>query len=205
MSFIAGRYDQSHAHQEQGAFSLYRGRWLAVTENIWTHSGIQQGSETNNVLRFTRAGHNIGQVRPSESTLAIDATPTDGQHPRQRQSQSRLRKRLGRAHLAARHRFRRRNVARARSLRRRSRRGGRIPDQRSGRNRSSTATMCGPAISMSSCRHPPKRRSAGVDWTAQDADFLSGWRIDIEGSGGAFDVRLSAADAPPKRAREEKN
>jgi Heparinase II/III-like protein len=54
LAFVAGPYNESHAHQEQGGFTLFAHDWLAVTENIWTHSGIQQGTETHNVLRFER-------------------------------------------------------------------------------------------------------------------------------------------------------
>ncbi len=56
LSYIAGPYNESHAHQDQGAFTLYsRGAWLAVTENIWSRSGIQQGPEVHNTLRFERS------------------------------------------------------------------------------------------------------------------------------------------------------
>lgn len=62
LSFVAGPYNESHAHQEQGGFTLFsRGEWLAVTENIWSHSGIQQGTETNNVVRFERANPDARQ------------------------------------------------------------------------------------------------------------------------------------------------
>lgn len=54
LAFVAGPYDQSHAHQEQGGFTLFGGDWLAAPENLWTHSGLQQGTETHNVLRFER-------------------------------------------------------------------------------------------------------------------------------------------------------
>ncbi len=54
MSYVAGPYNESHAHQDQGAFTLFANDWLAVTENIWTHSGIQQGTEVHNMLRFER-------------------------------------------------------------------------------------------------------------------------------------------------------
>ncbi len=54
LAVVAGPYNESHAHQEQGGFTLFARDWLAVTENIWSHSGIQQGTETNNVLRFER-------------------------------------------------------------------------------------------------------------------------------------------------------
>jgi hypothetical protein len=73
MAFIAGNYSQSHAHQEQGAFTLFQGDWLAVTENIWSRSGIQQGTETNNVIRFVRNGKPLPQHQPSHAVLTIDA------------------------------------------------------------------------------------------------------------------------------------
>jgi hypothetical protein len=66
LQLTAGPYDQSHAHEDQGGFTLYRNTWLAVTSNIWTHSGLQGGggggtvgdldTGVNNVIRFTRPG-----------------------------------------------------------------------------------------------------------------------------------------------------
>jgi hypothetical protein len=61
LSFVAGPYDESHAHQDQGSFTFYRNGWLAATSNIWSHSGIQQGVEAHNVLRFMRNGSTIEQ------------------------------------------------------------------------------------------------------------------------------------------------
>ena len=71
LSFSAGSYVQSHAHQDQGSFTLFSGDWLAVTENIWSHSGIQQGTEVHNVVRFVRNGANVKQRAPSHSTMNI--------------------------------------------------------------------------------------------------------------------------------------
>lgn len=71
MSITAGPYDESHAHQDQGSFTFYKNTWLAVTSNIWSHSGIQQGVDVHNVLRFARSGAVIGQ-NESVSTM----TPT---------------------------------------------------------------------------------------------------------------------------------
>ncbi|MCB1569025.1 MAG: hypothetical protein KDI69_09470, partial [Xanthomonadales bacterium] len=71
MAFTAGKFDQSHAHQEQGAFTLFEGDWLAVTSNIWTHSGIQAGTEVNNMLRFTRNGDIVTQRSGTTSTMAV--------------------------------------------------------------------------------------------------------------------------------------
>lgn len=73
LAFVAGKYSESHAHQEQGAFTLFQGDWLAVTENIWTHSGIQQGTETNNVLRFVRHGTTVPQHAGSRALVTIRA------------------------------------------------------------------------------------------------------------------------------------
>jgi hypothetical protein len=71
LQFAAGPYTQSHAHQDQGSFTLFQGDWLAVTENIWTHSGIQQGTDTNNVLRFEKAGAVVPQREGTTSTMTV--------------------------------------------------------------------------------------------------------------------------------------
>ncbi|NOT88937.1 MAG: hypothetical protein HOP03_12220 [Lysobacter sp.] len=74
LAFVAGPYNESHAHQEQGGFTLFARDWLTVTENIWTHSGIQQGTETHNVLRFERdtAGQRvIQQHQPGTSRMTV--------------------------------------------------------------------------------------------------------------------------------------
>jgi hypothetical protein len=73
LQFIAGPYDQSHAHEEQGAFTLYRDDWLAVTSNIWSRSGLQGGggggdvrvgdlgTGVSNVVRFEKPGPLAGE------------------------------------------------------------------------------------------------------------------------------------------------
>jgi hypothetical protein len=71
LQFSAGPYTQSHAHQDQGAFMLFQDRWLAVTENIWTHSGIQQGTDTSNMLRFERSGAIVPQRADTVSTMTV--------------------------------------------------------------------------------------------------------------------------------------
>lgn len=73
LNFSAGPYTQSHAHQDQGAFTLFDRDWLAVTENIWTHSGIQQGTETNNVVRFENAGSIVPQRDGTTSTISVSS------------------------------------------------------------------------------------------------------------------------------------
>jgi hypothetical protein len=76
LAFNAGAYNESHAHQDQGGFTLFANDWLAVTENIWSHSGIQQGTETHNVVRFEKGGQVIGQCEPSTSSMTV--TPGTG-------------------------------------------------------------------------------------------------------------------------------
>src|SRR3546814_14419989 len=71
VAFSAGAYNESHAHQDQGGFTLFANDWLAVTDNIWSHSGIQQGTETHNVVRFENGGRAIGQCAPSTSSMTV--------------------------------------------------------------------------------------------------------------------------------------
>jgi hypothetical protein len=59
--FTCGPYTESHAHRDQGAFQLFRDEWLAPTSNIYTHSGIQQGEEQNNLVRVIQNGSTIAQ------------------------------------------------------------------------------------------------------------------------------------------------
>ena len=68
LTFVAGLFDESHAHQDQGAFSIFQGDWLAVTENIHTRSGIQQGTDVHNVLLFVENGAIVRQGFGSQST-----------------------------------------------------------------------------------------------------------------------------------------
>lgn len=86
MSMIAGQFDQSHAHQDQGSFTLFRRDWLAVTNNIWSYSGINQDVPVHNTLRFVRAdGTVVPQTRSevvasslswSEDAVGIRAVAT---------------------------------------------------------------------------------------------------------------------------------
>jgi hypothetical protein len=71
LQFSAGPYVESHAHQDQGSFTLFRHDWLAVTENIWTHSGIQQGTDVHNLVRFERDGAIVPQRVGTTSSLTV--------------------------------------------------------------------------------------------------------------------------------------
>jgi hypothetical protein len=56
-----GYYDQSHAHQDQGGFSFFKNGWLSITSNVYSNSGINQGTEVENVLRFDSGGSPVPQ------------------------------------------------------------------------------------------------------------------------------------------------
>lgn len=71
MSFVAGPYNESHAHQDQGSFTLFARDWLAVTENIWTHSGIQQGTPVHNVVRFERSNPDAQQCAAPRGDVVV--------------------------------------------------------------------------------------------------------------------------------------
>jgi hypothetical protein len=87
MSYVAGPYNESHAHQDQGSFTLYARDWLAVTENIWSRSGIQQGTEVHNMMRFERSSTSaqqctspandriVHQCESSQSVATMTVTP----------------------------------------------------------------------------------------------------------------------------------
>jgi hypothetical protein len=85
LQLTAGPYDQSHAHEDQGAFTLYRNTWLAVTSNIWSNSGLQGGggggnapdihTGANNLVRFSvpgAAGEPSETIRQNLSTSTME-------------------------------------------------------------------------------------------------------------------------------------
>jgi hypothetical protein len=75
LAVVAGKYDQSHAHQDQGSFTFFRRDFLAVTSNIWSHSGLHEETSAHNTIRFARAdGSTIGQSQ--SDTLASTMTST---------------------------------------------------------------------------------------------------------------------------------
>ena len=77
LAFVAGKFDQSHAHEDQGSFTLFKNDWLAVTPNVWSHSGIHQEVDVHNVIRFVRSGSTIEQNR-SDSVQSTMTYATDG-------------------------------------------------------------------------------------------------------------------------------
>lgn len=189
LDFTVGPFDQVHAHQAQGAFTLFAGDWLAVTENIWSHSGIEQGTPTNNVVRFERDGEPVPQVMPTTSTLTLEATGPDGQvhavadltpayggDPAVRAWQRRIdfQDRV----LTVQDSFAvspgTRAVFQLNVPARPTIKGNTAV---AGRLRMTVLSPAGASLTV-------------VDWTAVDADYTSGWRIDVRGPGDRFVVRL---------------
>ena len=201
LAFVAGPYNESHAHQEQGGFTLFARDWLTVTENIWSHSGIQQGTETHNVLRFERetpiarqchAPPNdrvVHQCQPTRSRMTV--TPgADGALSVE-------------ADLSA-------AYGRSPSVQRWTRRlefaGGRLrvqddfalaPDTRAVFQLQLPAepTIEGQTATAGRLRvrviAPADARLSALDWRSVDsAEFRSGWRLDIAGGTDTYVVML---------------
>lgn len=192
LGFNAGPYVESHAHQDQGAFTLFAGDWLAVSENIWSHSGIQQGTEVQNVVRFERDGSILRQREGTHSSMEI--TGID-----QATGNVAISADLGPAYAPD---------SGVRSWKRTIRFGGRkliVSD------RFSTATGVEAVFQINVPKKPVingREASAGdlhvrvvtpedavidvLEWPSLDAqEFRSGWRIDVRGSGDSFVVELS--------------
>jgi hypothetical protein len=89
--FIAGPYDQSHAHHDQGSLLVYQAEWLAYDANIDSHSGIRQDEELHNLVRVESDGEVLRmregstpstllalQDEPAFTYLAADVTSVYG-------------------------------------------------------------------------------------------------------------------------------
>lgn len=73
MSTVAGIYDQSHAHQEQGAFEFFKGTWLSATTNLLSKSGLHQETGAQNVIRFEQGGNVIPQNHGTATMTFTDS------------------------------------------------------------------------------------------------------------------------------------
>lgn len=194
--FNAGPYLESHAHQDQGAFTLYAGDWLAVTENIWSHSGIQQGTDVHNVVRFVRNGNTIRQREGTVSRLEVERLDAAT-------GEARLHADLTPAYAKG---------AGVESWKRTVEFSGRrlrvhdtfarsadteaifqvnVPVQPSFDGREAKAGKLRIKVLA-----PEDARLSALEWSTLDkAEFRSGWRLDVVGSGNEFIVELSD-DAP---------
>src|SRR5690606_34524841 len=198
LPFAAGPYVQSHAHQDQGAFTLYWDDWLAVTENIWTRSGIRQQTDVHNLVRFEQAGALVPQREGTTCTLEVmpgsggavrggaDLTPAYGGSP-------------------ALHRGQRPIDFANRSLRIEDRfalgAGTRAVFQV---NTPSRPIVSGNQAVAGTLRitvvEPANAQLHVLDWTTRsdqgEETYLGGWRLDIGGSDTAYVVELDVGDTP---------
>lgn len=78
VAVVAGPYRESHAHQDQGSFTLFSQDWLAVTANIWSRSGINQGTDVHNLVRFVRNGTVARQCDSNTRASTMTVTPRNG-------------------------------------------------------------------------------------------------------------------------------
>lgn len=62
--FTAGKLDEAHQQDDQGAFAVWDGEWQTCSDSPWTHGGIAQGPNNQNVVRFGER-----QKRKTESTM----------------------------------------------------------------------------------------------------------------------------------------
>jgi hypothetical protein len=69
INLIAGPYDQSHAHQDQGSLMIYKGGWLAFDANVESHSGLRQEVDAHSLVRIVNNGNSVGQRSGTSSPL----------------------------------------------------------------------------------------------------------------------------------------
>jgi hypothetical protein len=65
-NFICGPYTESHAHRDQGSFTLYKGNWLAHDGNMDSASGIEQDEKWHNLVRIEQNGVPVTQAPGSQ-------------------------------------------------------------------------------------------------------------------------------------------
>ncbi|MFN7941951.1 MAG: hypothetical protein U0X73_10135 [Thermoanaerobaculia bacterium] len=193
LAAVAGRYDESHAHQDQGGFTLFQGTWLAVTENIWTHSGIEQGTEVHNVVRFDQGASTIAQ---HDATSPV-STADDGRFVSIAADLTNVYSGSAVASWTRTLRF--------------DRQGSLLIADRFAKSAGVTATFqvqvpVAPVVAgrtaTAGALHlrvllPNDATLSVLDWHAVDpTEFNSGFRIDAGGSGGEFLVELTVGAFP---------
>jgi hypothetical protein len=65
-NFICGPYSESHAHRDQGSFTLYKSTWLAYDGNVDSASGIEQAEQWHNLVRIEQGGTVITQAEGAQ-------------------------------------------------------------------------------------------------------------------------------------------
>ncbi|MBL8619948.1 MAG: hypothetical protein JNK64_01565 [Myxococcales bacterium] len=73
MSFIAGPYTESHAHQDQGSFMIFKGAWMGYDGNVDSADGLRQEPEAHSLIRFVDGGATVPQRADTTSQMAAVA------------------------------------------------------------------------------------------------------------------------------------
>jgi len=69
MSFIAGPYTESHAHQDQGSFTIYKNEWLAFEEGVLSGSGLRKEVAVHNIPGVVVGGKAADMEQGNDGTL----------------------------------------------------------------------------------------------------------------------------------------
>ena len=75
---MCGPFTESHAHQDQGSFLIYKRGWLAYDQNINSHSGIVQEVTVHKLVRVDQGSNPVAQrvgAKSSSQLLALQAAP----------------------------------------------------------------------------------------------------------------------------------
>ena len=93
INLIAGPYNESHAHQDQGSLLVFKGGWLAQDANLQSKSGIMQDIGTHGLVRIDSGGAPLKQQLDTVSRItaikqtasyfyvAADVTPAYKNNP----------------------------------------------------------------------------------------------------------------------------
>lgn len=185
--FLAGPYGQSHAAQQQGCFLLYNGNFLTASGNIWSHTGINQGVNCNNVLCFRTSANAIIPQSAGTATNSVTLN-NDGGFV----ATANLKPIISNATVTSWNRTATFNAT-AHQLR--------VQDSyatTSGTTATfqfvvpSLPTVSGNTITCGDLRAvvstPASPTINVVNMTSVDSDFQSGYRVDVSGASGSFDV-----------------
>lgn len=185
--FLAGAYQDTHAHQAQGSFSFFKDTFLTVTANIWSTSGTQQSVLSNNVLRFERADTSVIPQNFGEAVMSSTIGSTEAMN-----AQTLLADIMADATV----------VKWDRDMHFED--GIFTIDDDVETNSGTTATfqVCvpnEPTVTGNACTmgdlevivfYPPTPTFDLVEMSDVDPDFVSGWRIDIGGSTDGYNVQF---------------
>ena len=70
MSYVTGPFYESHAHNDQGSFTIFNKEWLAFDAGYLSSSGLRQEETAHNIPTVTVGG--------TQAQMQKDDGPTDG-------------------------------------------------------------------------------------------------------------------------------